>query len=468
MTSLVDAPTRADTETNDTSPMQTDQPRLGTNEVDVLIIYEDEPLWLPSALSRLNTRGWHVQCLQASQSFSDICALTIVIIGATSVNPSLYNHGQICCVLPDLPNLPNLPDFMMSNTTTDHSYADPNSKGMLGVHQVVQTIEQLITTGYTLKGAKVDPRFKRTHQEIQESLKNIIRQTQVTDSEVCDNLEVWSYSVMNQISDVISSAVYADLAYGELNTEHVLLMYIDLHRELCKYITDLCTVGDIRSTLWHHTCLVLLTAPHEPYALDLAGPSNVNFGGVSEPHPLLMSKDEIIASQSLLETKLIDLHLMVTEHQYDRNEVQHLINAYRLRWEHVLVARHTAQSCCSLNLLIDTLSDDDLSAHDIIQIFISAARLVAPMTQSGHLRGALGVYTHAIERLYQQTNSIHDSHLAESITYLRSILLDQSTPTHSEVIDIFDEIKLNVEHLVKTYHGQDLEEIIHLSTSKIV
>ena len=444
--------------------MRTNQKRLDYIDLDVLFIYECQPTWLSGVVGRLDTRGWLVQCVQSSDDLSHVQAATMIMVGLTSANPDLYTNGNLCCVLPAELERTSEPDRSSSHTRS-------NDEEINFVNQVVKMTENLIATGYTLKGKRGDPRFERASKEIKQALKAVIEHPQNATEYGVNDLDptqvVWSNNTMNQVCDVISSAINAELAYGVLQPERVLMMYLELHEELCKYSISAYVINGVRSKFWYQVCRFLLCTPWDTSNLYLSDHLDIASSQGALTHLKMMNEDELIVAQDHLVTELEALRATIRDEESNDPQTKKLINTYRLRWEHLLIARHTARSCRSLDQLIDTLSEDHWREHEVIQVLISTERSVAPMIQSGYMRGALSVYAHVVNRLNEHKSSLYDAQMTSSITYMNSVLLRTPDSPHSDILDIFGRVKEKIEMLIQSYRGQDLEEVIHLSSMKL-
>jgi hypothetical protein len=464
MMSIVDALVQTDPASKDRSSVLTNQKRLDYIDLDVLFIYECQPTWLSRVVSRLDARGWIVQCLQSPDDLSRVQAATMIVVGPTSANQHLYVNGSLCCVLPTELERTSEVDGSLSHIRS-------HDEEVNFVNQVVKMTENLIATGYTLKGRRGDPRFERASEEIKEALKAVTEHPQNATEPGVSGLDhtqvVWSNNTMNQVCDVISSAINAELAYGGLQPEHVLMMYLELHEELCKYSISAYIINGVRSNFCYHVCLFLLCTPWDTSNLYLSDHLDIASNQKALTNLKLMNEDELIIAQGHLITELEALKTTIRDDSSNDLQTKKLINTYRLRWEHLLIARHTARSCCSLDQLIDTLSEGHWREHEVIQVLISTERSVAPMVQSGYMRGALSVYAHVVNRLNEHKSSLYDAQMTSSITYMNSILLRTPDSHHSEVLDTFGRVKEKIEQLVKAYRGKDLEEVIHLSSAKL-
>ena len=472
MVSLEDALISTETQDQDSPSAQESQPRVGLAELDALFIYRREPQWISSVAGRLEARGWRVHCINALQAPPSFKAVTVILIGLESHDLQRYAiHGGLCCVLPSHvegygsthPKPPQDSSPVQTLTPQISSPTSAHHKEIRLVNQLTQTVEQLIHTGYSLQGTHTDPRLERASREAKHILESAMRPTHQIDHQD-EAHAIWSHNAIDQLCDVVASAFNADLAYGELQAQHALLMYIELHQELCNYAISTHLCREVRSQFWYQVCAFLLHMPQEPVSLDLS--AQLYISGHHKRSAAVLSDSELMQSKAELISDLAALKDQVRHHEPESAQVKSLINSYRLRWEHLLIARHTAKYCNALDRLVDTLASTQWGRHEVIQILISTEESIIPLVQSGYMRGALNVYTHVITRLNEHISSLYDPQVVAGVHQMMMILQHRSESPHDEVLDIFGRIKDEVELLITTHQDQDLDEVINISSSK--
>ena len=461
MVSLVDALILTNSEQGDLSDSQTSRLQGAWVEPDILFVYEHAPTWIGRVINRLESRGWRVLLTMPGDT-----ALPQSIITITSHSAILktHNHDTLYCVLPD--------QIEPEPKDTPHtSIPEPQDETAL-IHKITQMVEHLISTGYILKGVQGDPRLERSIIELNSTFNSLTEKS----NSIADNHEqthvLSSYDVMSQVCDLISYAFNAELAYGVHQPQRALIMYIELHQNLCNYLISSYLSSSLQSQFWYNVCVYILTSPHNPSTT--APPDHFEMIN-AEKHwtsrgivnNLPMTEDELIRGQTKYIQDLENFKQAIMFYDQQAPQITQLINSYRSFWEHLLIARHTAQACCTLSQLIETISEHHWGEHEVVHILVNTERSIAPVVQSGYLGGALSIYAHVIDQLVKNLHALYDPQMIASLVLMDALLKRNPSSSQQGVIDIFEQVKSEIERLIKAYQGQDLEDLLEVSQTKI-
>ena len=463
MVSLADARILSGSEQNGQSNAQTSRPQSDLVETDVLFVYEHDSKWISRVINRLKTRGWLVE-LATPGDHSLPRAITTVVSTSNSAMLKTNNHDTLYCILPDQLKLePNV------NTHTSHSNVQYDT---LLVNKITRMVEHLISTGYILRGIHEDPRLERVVIDLKSTLHALIKTSESNANNMENTHVLNSYDVISQVCDIISGVFDAEIAYGEHQPKHALIMYIELHQDLCNYVISTYISSNFRSQFWYDVCVFLLTSLHK--SPDLVPSDHSGIINLGQPwatrnitSEISMTEDELIQAQKKYIQDLEDFKQAIMFYDQQAPQITQLINNYRSCWENLLIARHTAQACSTLSHLIDTISELHWGEHEVVHILVNTERSVAPVIQSGYIRGALSIYDHVIDQLVQNLHALYDPQMMASLALMDALLKRIPNSSHHDICDIFGQVKSEVERLIRAYQGQDLEHLLSLSQSKV-